>query len=83
VRAIDAWGPERAQQIEEEHQDQRELLRFVLERLEDRSAPVQLLAEQLRSFVGAVRDDMQYEERAVLSEAVLRDDVVAIDVVTG
>ena len=55
----------------------------MLERLEDRSAPVQLLAEQLRSFVGAVRDDMQYEERAVLSEAVLRDDVVAIDVVTG
>jgi WS/DGAT/MGAT family acyltransferase len=83
VRAVEAWGPERARQIDEEHVDQRELLAFVLGRLEDRGSPVQLLAEQLRSFVGAVRDDMHYEEEAVLSDELLRDDVVAVDAVTG
>jgi hypothetical protein len=83
VRDVDAWGPERARAISEEHADQRELLAFVLSRLEDRDSPVQLLAEQLRNFAGALRDDMHYEEQAVLNENLLRDDVVVIDAASG
>jgi len=83
IRELDAWGSERAQQIEEEHRGQRELLCFVLERLEDRAAPVQLLAEQLRSFILSLRDDMHYEEQSILSEELLRDDIVSIDMLTG
>jgi WS/DGAT/MGAT family acyltransferase len=83
VRSVDAWGPERAISISEEHGDQRELLAFVLSRLEDREGPVQLLAEQLRNFAGALRDDMHYEEQAIVNENLLRDDVVVIDAASG
>ena len=83
MRELDAWGTERARSIDEEHRDQRELLSFVLSRLEDRKAPVQLLADQLLSFVAAMRDDMQFEEAAVLREDLLRDDVVSVGATSG
>jgi len=83
LREADAWGEERARRVECEHRDQRALLAFLIERLEDAGQTSSAMAHQLRGFVATVRDDMAHEEKAVLSDKILRDDVVSIDAFAG
>jgi hypothetical protein len=45
--------------------------------------PAALLARDVAHLITLLRDDMRVEEAELLDERVLRDDVVAIDVVTG
>ena len=83
LREADAWGRERAAALEEEHREQRRLLREALERLRDESRPAPMIARGLADLVERLRRDMIEEERDTLDERVLRDDVVGIDVETG
>jgi iron-sulfur cluster repair protein YtfE (RIC family) len=83
VRDADGWGEERARQITEEHRQQRELLADVLHQLRDATAVPAALRRSLRSFVEAMRADMIHEEKAVLRDDILRDDVVAVNVEAG
>jgi iron-sulfur cluster repair protein YtfE (RIC family) len=83
LRDADAWGAERAARLVRDHRSQRELLRVVRERLCDGSHPAALLVAELRRLVVLLRADLGEEERDLLDERVLRDDVVAIDQATG
>jgi len=78
---VDAWGPARVQSMDEEHCSQRaalaELSRLALD------ADVDRTLQQIEAFVRRIREDMEWEERHALSEAVLRDDIIVIDTFMG
>jgi len=79
----DAWGRERVQRLIEDLREQRALLDLALKRLEDASRPPLLVARDVMSLIEILRDDMEDEERTMLDERVLRDDVIGIEVETG
>ena len=82
LREADSWGAERAARVIKDHREQRELFRFVHSRLSDTQAwPV--MAQRLSDLIALLRDDMAEEERDLLDERVLRDDIVAVDALTG
>jgi len=83
LRKADAWGDERAAQLDLDHAEQRELLTHALARVEDPSRPAALVARNLLDLIELLREDMVEEERTLLDERVLRDDVVGIAVETG
>ena len=79
----DAWGPERAEQLAEDHREQRNYLAGVIAELQDQVRPAAVLATHLLELVRRVLRDMEEEEAFFLDPDVLRDDVVGIDVETG
>lgn len=83
LREADAWGEARAERLIRDHREQRELLGFVNERVTDGTHPAALLLRDVAHLIELLRDDMRQEELELLDERVLRDDVVAIDVLTG
>lgn len=83
LREADAWGEERAAALAEEHRQQRTMLHDAIERLRDEGRPAPMVARDLADLVMRLRADMREEERDLLDERVLRDDVIAIDVETG
>lgn len=64
-------GKHRAEQLVHEHQEQRELLQYLLARLERDDRPSMVIARELRSFVEYVRQDMKHEEETILREDLL------------
>jgi iron-sulfur cluster repair protein YtfE (RIC family) len=83
LRQSDGWGEERARLVSEEHREQREIMSYILERLTDPQRPGILVARDLASLADRLAADMMHEEDAMLSDRVLRDDVIAIDAMTG
>lgn len=83
LREADAWGEERAKLVTREHAEQRELFDYTVARLRDTSRPSRLLARQIETLVEAILEDMNEEEKTMLDENLLRDDVVGIDVEAG
>ena len=78
---IDNWGPIRIQQMDEEHVEQRELIRELSRLLPD--PDLRAYSERIRAFVLDVLADMDAEERECLSKDVLRDDTTSIDAFGG
>ena len=72
VDADTAGGP-RVEKLDHEHREQRELLRYALDGLEDQSRPPQVIARNLIDLVQLVRDDMDDEEKILLEEPSLQD----------
>ena len=58
LREADAWGEERAARLDEEHREQRELLRHVLEGLRDPTRPGAVLVANLLDLVALLREDI-------------------------
>jgi hypothetical protein len=83
LRAADSWGAERAERLDRDHREQRDLLAHVLTGLEDEGRPPAVLARSLIDLVQLLREDMRSEEEALLDPRILRDDVVLIDLETG
>jgi len=83
LREADAWGEERAERLLSDHREQRQLLDFILSRLRDAARPEPLVVTDVVHLIAFLREDMVEEERDLLDERVLRDDVVAIDVEAG
>jgi len=83
LRNVDSWGKERAERVLEEHREQRQTL---LELLEDLDRTPQRVTRHVRHVLwlcDALEADMLHEEAGVLSESLLRDDVVVIDGMGG
>lgn len=78
LRDADAWGEERARRLTTDHREQRALLDFILERLRDEGRPSELVFSDVFGLIDFLREDMEEEERDLLDERVLRDDVIAI-----
>ena len=83
LREADAWGAERAERLLRDHGEQRELLDFLAARLRADPAPVALVVRDVTHLIALLREDMRQEEEELLDERVLRDDVVAIDALSG
>jgi hemerythrin-like domain-containing protein len=64
----DSAGAARAERLDHEHREQRELLRYALDRLEDQTRPPLVIARNLIDLVQLVRDDMDDEEKHLLGE---------------
>jgi hypothetical protein len=61
-----------------EHREQRELLTYLLERLEDAANQPILLVRDFLGFTSLLRDDMKAEETHLLSIGLLHDDVESV-----
>lgn len=79
----DAWGPERAALLAEDHREQRVVLTQLIEGLANRSESAVVLATDLLKFAHGLMRDMDEEEAAFVNPSVLRDDVIGIDVEAG
>lgn len=77
------YGPEQAARAEAEQRAQRELLRFQLEEITDRTRPPLLLAHGLRDLAAMVRNELEEEERLFFDPDLLRDDALVAEVETG
>lgn len=66
LRAIPGRGDALADRLAREHREQRELLRFLVGRLEQESRPTTLVARELASFCEYLREDMAHEEAHLL-----------------
>ncbi len=64
-------GRRHADHLLREHQEQRELLQYLLGRLSRQPLPTLLVARELRNFAEYVRLDMAHEEKTLLDEALL------------
>ena len=67
-------GSDMAERLRREHREQRELLDFLVRRLEDNERPSSLVVEELHNFAEYVRLDMCHEEATILRGDLLRDD---------
>lgn len=83
LRTADSWGQERARKLDDDHREQRELLDHMLRSLRDGTRPAPVLARSLRDFVQLLLDDMEWEEQTLVSDRILRDDVIAIGAESG
>ena len=77
LRQIDAWGPERARRLREDHAAQRAQIACL--RTELATAPGRGLDWAVRHFVDELVADMTAEERDVLSASLLRDDSITVE----
>jgi hypothetical protein len=74
---VDLWGPERVQDLLEEHGRQRAELDTLVEGIEE-GWDVERLALTLRSLVTDLLIDMDEEERGCLSAELLRDQLLVV-----
>ena len=74
LQRLHATGSEGlAERLAREHEEQRELLSYLLERLGESTRPTLLVARELHSFTEYMRADMVHEETNLLAEDVLHD----------
>lgn len=79
---VDAWGPERAAIMLQEHQAEHEALSAMMS--EARAAPDGSVAAKLTStLLDELVDHMRREEKVLLGERVLRDDLFPADNFSG
>lgn len=73
LRAAGLAGIDHSKHLTDEHREQRELLSYILSGLRDRNRPAQVIADELRSLVELILDDMALEEMTIIKGALLRD----------
>ena len=83
LREAGTDGDEQAARLQREHREQRELLRHVLETVEDQRRPSVLIARNLIDLVEVLRRDMDEEEKAFARGPVFRRDGIVADVEIG
>jgi hypothetical protein len=66
-------GERLAIRLRNEHHEQRELLKYLVARLEQQPEPTVLIARELQHFAGYLRYEMAHEEETLLSPSVLKD----------
>jgi hypothetical protein len=83
LRRADAHGEERAARLDSDHREQRQVLTHCLSAVNDERRPAPIVARTLIDLVAMLREDIEDEERLLLDERVLRNDVTGIDVEAG
>jgi hemerythrin-like domain-containing protein len=73
LEAIPGEGPSLADRMRREHDEQREMLRYLLRRLEEEGRPTALVSNELASFSDYLRRDMEHEEMTILRDELLGD----------
>lgn len=83
LREADPWGPERVERLDEDHVRQRAMLDGLRGAAVHPQRSVLELALLAWGFARLLREDMEEEERLLLSEQLLRDDIIGIEVYSG
>jgi hemerythrin-like domain-containing protein len=78
LRDVGNVGAQRADDLEVEHREQRELLTYLVGRLEDSTHPPILLVRDFLGYTSLLRDDMKAEEANLLNFGLLRNDAEAV-----
>jgi hypothetical protein len=73
LRRAGPAGRDRAERLDADHREQRELLDYLLDRLRDPSRPGSVLAAEWRGLVELLLDDMAQEELTILERELLED----------
>ena len=73
LRRAGPAGRKRAEQLDADHREQRELLDYLLDKVRDRSRPAAVLATEWGNFVELLLDDMAQEELTILESELLED----------
>jgi iron-sulfur cluster repair protein YtfE (RIC family) len=68
-----AEGERLVQRLQNEHREQRELLKYLMGRLEQHPEPTIVIARELQNFAGFLRFEMKHEEETLFSTPVLGD----------
>jgi iron-sulfur cluster repair protein YtfE (RIC family) len=76
LRQADAWGVVRVQRLQEEHEAQRAAVATLVKLAHQPDAAE--LARALRALATTLLEDMRREDQQMLTDEVLRDDVVSI-----
>lgn len=79
LRTIDAWGPERAKRLEQEHEHQREVLEMTERELSDASRSIDEAVGRIEQFLDRLEKDMALEEKTSLDEELLREYPIRTD----
>jgi iron-sulfur cluster repair protein YtfE (RIC family) len=82
LRDMDAWGPLRANELYQHHEQQWIGLKRLQERATSSVQPPEL-ATHIAPTIRRLRQDMEQEELDLLTPDLLRDDVLGIDVEDG
>ena len=80
LKQVDGFGEERVRALREEHEAQRKELDALIAKVETLEGVA--LRSQVEGFVARLREDMSHEEQTHLSERLLKDDIVNVDVGT-
>ena len=78
IRDADGFGPVRAQQLAAEHAAQREELEITLGAVARAFGSGAELATHVARFADRLQRDMDHEEKAFLTEELLRDDIIRV-----
>ena len=73
LMTIPKKGKELAERLEREHREQRELIHFLLGRLEEPERPTTQIAKELQGFADYLKLEMTHEESAILSHQLLQN----------
>ncbi len=73
LRAAGLAGIEHSRRLADDHREQREVLSYILSGLRDLNRPAPVIADELRSLVELILDDMALEEMTIIKGALLRD----------
>jgi iron-sulfur cluster repair protein YtfE (RIC family) len=71
LRKSGPMGERLANRLRNEHHEQRELLKYLMSRLEQQPEPTILIARELQHFAGFLRYEMENEEETFLSLSIL------------
>lgn len=74
LRAAGAEGERRADRLAHEHDEQRQLLAYLVGRLERHPEPTLLIARELQHFADFLRLEMIHEEESLLSPTFLGEE---------
>jgi hypothetical protein len=83
LEPLDSWGPVRAARLKAEHERQRGELRAFADACAGEGYFARRFAEQVRSFVVDMLEDMGIEEALLLHPDVLRDDIISVEQTDG
>lgn len=83
LRQADTWGQEREELLRRDHAEQRQVLRYVLEKIRDAERPIALIARNLLDFSAMLRSEMTHEEETLLDPSGVPDDSPGVELEAG
>jgi iron-sulfur cluster repair protein YtfE (RIC family) len=83
LETIDAWGPQRAQRLRDEHAGQRRWVARTRERLTSDPAALSAQLDRLTTFLERLEKDMEEEESDELNADLLREYPFPVDMGGG
>lgn len=81
LKDIDAWGPVRIEQMNKEHGEQHLRIRDLDRRVAIEKPEIYI--PLIKAFIADIYEDMETEEKELLSPDLLRDDSITISGVSG